>query len=264
MNLAAVAVEKRAVTYFAVFLLLTAGIASFFSLGQLEDPQFTIKTAVVTTSYPGASPTEVELEVTDRIELALQELKQISYLESYSQAGFSLIKVEIKPEYWSDRLPQIWDEMRRKVREIESQLPPGAGRPVVSDDFGDVFGFQLALTGDGFSYADIEKYAKSLKKDLSLVKGVARVDLWGAQDKVIYVDVSETRLSQLGMTEQNIQATLQTQNMVVDAGSADVQTKRFRIAPTGEFTSPEDIGNLYVRPTLLDSLQNPAPGKVLN
>jgi multidrug efflux pump subunit AcrB len=132
-------------------------------------------------------------------------------------------------------------------------------RPVVSDDFGDVFGFQLALTGDGFSYADLEGYAKILKKEISLVEGVARVDLWGVQQKVIYLDVSEAQLSQLGITDKNIEATLQAQNLVVDAGHVDVQTNRFRIAPTGEFNSPEDIGNLRVRPTLFDTLRNLSP-----
>jgi multidrug efflux pump subunit AcrB len=259
MNLAAIAIEKRAVTYFVLFLLLTAGVASFFALGQLEDPEFTVKTAVITTSYPGASPAEVELEVTDRIEIALQELKQIEYLESFSMAGFSLIKVNIEPEYWADRLPQVWDEMRRKVRDVETQLPPGADRPVISDDFGDVFGFQLAVTGDGYSYSELERFVKALRKELSLVEGVARVDLWGNQQQVIYVDASETQLSQLGMTDQNIAVTLQTQNLVVDAGSVDVQTNRLRIAPTGDFLSVEDIGNLNVRPTLLDTLQNLTP-----
>ena len=261
MSLAADSFEKRAVTYFSVFLLFAAGLASFFALEPLEDPEFTVKTAVITTSYPGASPEEVELEVTDRIEIALQELKQLDYLESFSQAGFSLIKVNIKAEYWADRLPQVWDEMRRKIRDIEGQLPPGAGRPIVSDDFGDVFGFQLAITGDGFSYAELEDHAKSLKKEISLVPGVARVDLWGVQQKVIYIDASDVQLSQLGMTDQNIQATLDQQNLVADAGSVDVQTNRFRIAPTGDFLSIEDIADLSVRPTLLDSLQNLTPTK---
>ena len=175
MNLAALAIEKRAISYFAIFLLVVAGIGAFFSLGQLEDPEFTVKEAVVITLYPGASPEEVELEVTDRIELAIQEMPQIDYLESFSRAGMSLIAVLIKSEYWSDRLPQVWDELRRKIRNIEATLPPGAGRPEISDDFGDVFGFQLAVVGDGYSYADLEEYAKDLKKEISLVDGVARV-----------------------------------------------------------------------------------------
>ncbi|MDJ0817969.1 MAG: efflux RND transporter permease subunit [Desulfobacterales bacterium] len=256
MNLAALAIEKRAISYFAVFLLVVAGIGAFFSLGQLEDPEFTVKEAVVITLYPGASPEEVELEVTDRIELAIQEMPQIDYLESFSRAGMSLISVLIKSEYWSDRLPQVWDELRRKIRNIEATLPPGAGRPEISDDFGDVFGFQLAVVGDGYSYADLEEYAKDLKKEISLVEGVSRVDLWGVQNKVIYVNVSQSQISELGLTDATVQATLSQQNMVVDAGSVDLQHRRFRIAPTGEFTSPEDIANLHIRASLLDELSN--------
>jgi multidrug efflux pump subunit AcrB len=256
MNLAKLAIENRAVTYFAVFLILAGGVFSFFSLGQLEDPQFTVKTAVVSTTYPGASPEQMELEVTDRIELALQEMPEIDYLESWSRAGSSLIKVNIKPEFWSDRLPQVWAKLRAKVRDVESTLPPGAGRPDVSDDFGDVFGFQIALTAEGFDYADLENYAKVVKKELSLVKGVARVDLWGVQDKVIYLDVAQTQLSELGITDSNLRATLNQQNMLVDAGSVDLQDRRFRIAPTGEFSSPEEIGDLSVVTSIADTLSN--------
>jgi multidrug efflux pump subunit AcrB len=260
MSLASLAIEKRAVTYFAVFLLGVGGIASFSSLGQLEDPEYTVKTAVITTGYPGANPDEVELEVTDRIELAIQEMKELDYVESYSRAGFSLIKAEIKPEYWSNRLPQIWDELRRKIRDVEATLPPGVGRPDVSDDFGDVFGFQLAVTGDGYNYAELEGFAKDIKKELSIVEGVARVDLWGVQNKVIYLDTSEAQLSELGLTDFDIEATLKQQNMVVDAGGVDLQSKRFRIAPTGEFESPKDIGDLTVRASMRDVLLNVTSG----
>ncbi len=148
MNLAKLAIDNRAVSYFAVLLLLVAGTASFFTLGQLEDPAFTVKIAVVTTLYPGASPEEVELEVTDRIELAIQEMAQVKYLESVSRAGLSIVKVVIKSTYSAGKMAQIWDELRRKIRDVESSLPPGVGRPDVGDDFGDVFGFQLAVTGD--------------------------------------------------------------------------------------------------------------------
>ncbi len=260
MSLAAIGIEKRAVTYFAVFLIAVGGISSFFSLGQLEDPAFTVKTATITTTYPGASPEEVELEVTDRIEQAIQELKELDYVESFSRAGFSLVKVNIKPEYWSDRLPQIWDELRRKIRDVETTLPPGAGRPNIGDDFGDVFGLLLAVTGDGYSYADLEKFTKDIRKELNVVKNVARVDLWGVQEKVIYLDASETQLSELGLTDESIVATLSQQNMVVDAGKLDVQNKRYRIAPTGEFQSPQDIADLTIRPSLADTIVNLLPG----
>ncbi len=206
MNLTALALRNRAVTYFVAALLVIGGGVSFLSLGQLEDPEFTIKNALIVTTYPGASPTEVEQEITDRIELAIQEMPEIDYVESFSKQGLSFVKVEIKPEYWADRLPQVWDQLRRKIRDIEQDLPPGAGRPQVNDDFGDVFGFQLAVVGDGFSYAEIETYAKRLKKELSLVDGVARVDLWGAQRKVIYLDVAETQLAELGVSLESIAA----------------------------------------------------------
>jgi len=177
MNLAKAAVDNQALTWFVLFLITVGGVFSFFNLGQLEDPAFTVKTAVVSTSYPGASPKQVELEVTDRIKLAIQEMAEIDYLESWSRAGMSQIKVNIKSEFWSDRLPQVWDKLRAKVRDVEASLPPGTDRPVVSDDFGDVFDFQIALTGEGFNDADLESFAKIARKELSLVKGVARADL---------------------------------------------------------------------------------------
>jgi multidrug efflux pump subunit AcrB len=256
MSLTSMAIEKRTVTYFTIFLLVAGGIGAFFSLGQLEDPEFTVKTGVITTAYPGASPEEVELEVTDRIELAIQEMPQVKYIESLSREGVSQISVELKAQYWSDQLPQVWDELRRKIRNIEHMLPPGAGRPDITDDFGDVYGFQLAVVGDGFSYADLEQYAKDIKKELSLVDNVARVDLWGVQSKAIYVNVSQAQLAELGLSDASIKATLEQQNMVVDAGGVDLQRKRFRIAPTGEFKSPEDIANLHVRASFGDEISN--------
>jgi multidrug efflux pump subunit AcrB len=256
MNLARLAIEKRYVTYFLGVLLIIAGVGAFLSLGQLEDPEFTVKTAVVATPYPGASPDEVELEVTDRIEKAIQELPELDTLYSLSRAGLSIIVVDIKQEYWSDRLPQVWDDMRKKIRDISTILPPGAGKPDVSDDFSFVYGFLLAVTGDGFSYAELEEQVDYLRKELSLVEGVARVELWGVQDKVIYLDVSETQLTELGITAETFVATLSNQNRVVDAGSLDIEDLRFRVAPSGEFATVDDIGNLYVRRSLLDTVIN--------
>ena len=129
MSIPQFAVDKKLVTYFATILLVIGGIAAFDSLGQLEDPNFTVKDAKIVTAYPGASPEEVELEVTDRIETKLQELPQLKWVESGSWDGMSEIKIQILPTFWSDELPQVWDEMRRKVREVDAQLPPGAGRP---------------------------------------------------------------------------------------------------------------------------------------
>lgn len=255
MNLARAAIDSAKFTWFAVLMLVVGGIASFFSLGQLEDPEFTIKTAVIVTPYPGASPREVEQEITERIELKLQEVKEIDHLKSESRAGLSSITIDIQPKYWSNQLPQIWDTVRRKVRDVEAALPPGAGRPVINDDFGDVFGLLLAVTSDGFSYADLKDYADLLKRELSLIDGVGRVDLWGERDRVIYFEAREEALAKLGISEQTLRNTISYQNIVADSGRVNVGDRRMRIAPTGAFTKPQDIADLVVRPSGLDTAQ---------
>ncbi|NOE36369.1 MULTISPECIES: efflux RND transporter permease subunit [unclassified Ruegeria] len=256
MGLAAFSIRNAKFVWFTVVMLTLGGISAFFSLGQLEDPEFTIKTAVVTTLYPGASPDEVEQEVTERIELKLQEIKEIDYISSESRAGVSTIKVEIRPNYWSDQLPQIWDTLRRKVRDVETDLPPGAGRPAINDDFGDVFGLLLAMTSDGFSARELDDFAEDFKRELSLIDGVGRVDLWGDRDRVIYLETREEALAALGVSAQTILNTLQTQNAIVDAGRVNIGDYRMRIAPSGAFTSPKDIADLVVRPSGLDQAQS--------
>ncbi len=249
------AVENRIVTYFVVLLLFVGGIVSYFSLGQLEDPEFTVKTAVISTAYPGASPREVELEVTDRIEKAVQELTQLKHIYSTSMAGISVVKVDIQDRYWADELPQVWDEMRNKIRDTEALLPPGAKVPIVTDDFNFVYGFVLGVTGDGFTPQQLDYYVDHLRRELALVKGVSRAQQWGEPDRVIYVDVSERQLSELGLSIATVASTLQQQNMVVDAGRADLHNRRFRIAPTGTFESPEDIADLVLQPSATDLFQ---------
>lgn len=246
MNLTAIAIEKRAITYFGIALIVAGGVFCYFQLGQLEDPEFSVKTAVITTTYPGASAEQVELEVTDRLETKLQEMTELKNVYSNSRPGLSIIKVDIKSNYWSDRLPQVWDVLRKKVSDVEPMLPPGAGKPKVGDDFGYVFGFLLAVSSDGFNYAELERYVKDMRKELSVVKGVARVDFWGVQDKQIYLDVSSSQLAELNITPAQFIQTLQSQNMVVDAGNVDYQTQRLRVAPTGEFRTPEEIGELAI------------------
>ncbi|MCZ6834602.1 MAG: efflux RND transporter permease subunit [Planctomycetota bacterium] len=252
MNLAELAIKKRTFTMFSMWVFLLAGVMAYFGLGQLEDPEFTVKTAVVVTQYPGASPEEVELEVTDRIEIALQEMPQVKELESFSRAGLSLVKVYIWPRYTAEYLPQIWDELRKKIRDVRAELPPGSGTPVVSDDFGDVYGFFFALVGDGYTFAELKKHADALKKELSLVPGVSRVELWGDQTECIYVNVRQTQISQLGISPAEVQRILSTQNAVALSGGMDIDNQRFRIETTGEFSSPEDIGDVILRGGLAD------------
>ena len=245
------ALEHRTVVYFFALLLLVGGSISFFALPQLEDPIFTVKTAVILTSYPGASPEEVELEVTDKIEQKIQEMSQIKDIYSVSKAGESYVKVNIKQEYWKDRLPQVWDELRKKMDDVFPKLPPGVKKPHLVDDFGFVYGFVMGVTGDGFTEKELEDYAKIIRKELSLIEGVSRVELWGVQKRVVFLDISEQQLAELNLTPETVAHTLRMQNMVVNAGNVKEGGMRLRIAPSGEFRSPEEIGSLILRPGLM-------------
>ncbi len=247
MKITEYALNKRTVAYFLVLILVGGGLWSFQKLGKLEFPNFTIKTALVATPYPGASAEQVEQEVTDRLEQAVQQLSQIKKVRSISRAGLSILYVDIQNHYDSDAIPQIWDELRRKVAGAQTSLPPGAGPSVVNDDFGDVYGVFFALTGAGYSYEELKKTTDFLRRELLLVPGVASVEIWGHQQEVVELTLSRARMSELGISMDAILGTLNRQNQVVDSGRVKVADDHIRISPTGAFTSVEDLGRLLVQ-----------------
>ena len=149
MNIAELSIKKSVITWTITVVMLVLGYLSYMDLPRLEDPEFAIKNAVIITPYPGASPSEVEEEVTELIEKACQELGQLERVESYSARGLSIVKLEIKDRYDLKALPAVWDELRRKILDVTPFLPPGAGPPIINDDFGDVFGVYFGLTGEG-------------------------------------------------------------------------------------------------------------------
>lgn len=246
MNPAAYALEKSTVVVVMTLMLAGAGIVAYQNLGQLEDPTFTIKTALVITPYPGASPKEVEEEVTDVIEEAIQAMDQVKEIYSTSQEGNSFVFVDMKDTYHHQELPQIWDELRRKVSDVQGQLPPGAVPSIVNDDFGDVFGVFFALTGEGYSYAELKDYAESLKNELLLCDNVAKIELWGTRQEVIYVEIKRARMTELGLSPQRIAQILQSQNMVAQSGKVEIDGNYMRITPTGDFTSESLIADLLI------------------
>ena len=248
MNLPEYAVTHRALILFATLLLAVGGIASYSRLGRLEDPEFTIKVALVITPYPGASPEEVEQQVTEVIEKAAQELDDLERVRSLSRAGLSIVYVDIDEALRGPQLRQIWDELRNKVHDAQAALPPGAGPSEVRDDFGDVFGVVLAVCGEGFSPAELKRHADELQRELLLVDDVAKVELWGVQHEVVELEISRARLADLGIPPQWIVDTLQRQNQVVDAGAVDVDRERLRLTPSGTFVAVEEIGDLVLRP----------------
>ena len=246
MNPAKFALQKQTVMVVMTILLIIAGLVSYKKLGRLENPDFTIKTALVVTQYPGASPIEVEEEVTDPIEEAIVEMGQIKEVYSTSQEGLSMVYVDIKDTYNSNELPQIWDVLRRKINDVQGKLPAGAMPSVVNDDFGDVYGLFFALSGESYTYAELKDHADFLKTELLSCAEVAKIDFWGVQQEVIYVEFDRARLSELGLSPEAISGTLQQQNAVAPSGKVKVDGNYLRITPTGYFSSEEAIADMYV------------------
>jgi multidrug efflux pump subunit AcrB len=246
MNIAEISIKYKTITMVMVILLIGGGIYSYQKLGRLEDPEFTIKDAQIFTLYPGATAEEVAEEVTDEIETAVQQLGQLDEVTSISEAGKSTVKITIKDKYDKSTLPQVWDEVRRKVNDAQRKLPPGTSTSVVFDDFGDVYGIFYAVYGDGYSYAELKDYAEMLQRELLLVQDVSKITLSGVQDEIVYIEIPRAKLSQLGLPPDVINKTLAGQNLVGSGGSVEVGSQYIRIQPTGELKSVEEIGELLL------------------
>ncbi len=246
MNPAKFALEKATFMAFMAVVIAGLGIFGFNNMGRLENPDFTIKTALVVTPYPGASSLEVEEEVTEVIEQAIKSMGQVKEIYSASQPGVSYVYVDMKDRFRAEELDQIWDELRKKIRDAQGQLPPGARPPMVRDDFGDVYGVFFALHGEEYSYAQLKEYAKYLKKELLLCQDVARIEFWGVQQEVIYIEFNRAKMARLGIPMARIYQTLHLQNRVESSGSVDVDSKYMRIQPTGEFTTEQEIADLLI------------------
>ncbi|WP_114417858.1 efflux RND transporter permease subunit [Marinospirillum perlucidum] len=231
MNAAHWSIERPINTWLLILLCFLGGIWALMTLGRLEDPAFTIKQALVITPYPGATATEVEEEVTEQMESAIQQLSQLDLIESRSLPGLSEITVEIKDTYQGDAIPQIWDELRRKVNDAQLQLPPGSGSSRVVDDFGDVFGIFYAVTAEGYSDDEIRELSRFLRRELLTVPGVAKVSTRGEPQESIYIEVSHEKLARLGLPIEQLLNTLQLENSVEQGGEIRVEDQSIRIVP---------------------------------
>ncbi|CAH1536022.1 Transporter, AcrB/D/F family [Vibrio jasicida] len=245
-GIAAYFIRNRVISWMVSLIFLIGGVSAFFGLGRLEDPAFTIKDAMVVTSYPGATPQQVEEEVTYPIEKAIQQLTYVDEVNSISSRGLSQITVSMKNNYGPDDLPQIWDELRRKVNDLKGSLPPGVNDPSVIDDFGDVYGILLAVTGDGYSYKELLDYVDYLRRELELVDGVSKVSVSGQQQEQVFIEISMKKLSSLGLSPNTVFNLLSTQNVVSDAGAIRIGNEYIRIQPTGEFQSVDELGDLLI------------------
>src|SRR5262245_24535085 len=247
MNPGVFSVTHNRIIFAALALAVLGGLSAYRGLGRLEDPEFTIRQALIITPYPGASAEEVTSEVTNPIERACQQLGQLDRVESESSRGMSIVIARMMDQYHKDRIAQVWDELRRKINDVQPQLPPSVrGRSMVVDDFGDVFGIFLAISGDGYSMAELRRYAEFLRRELLLVPGVKSVELFAAQDEVVFLDLSRQRLAQLGINEQEIYSKWQDRNVAPDGGRIRVGDEHVPIDPTGTFRSAEDMLDLVI------------------
>lgn len=247
MNPGEFSVKNNRMVLVAMAMAIIGGIVAYLNIGRLEDPEFTIKQALVITPYPGASAEEVAQEVTNPIESACQQLGQLDYVESESSRGRSVVSVYIKDRYDKQRIPQVWDELRRKIADVQSQLPPAVrGQSMVIDDFGDVYGIFLAVTGDGFSFPEQRRYAEFLRRELLLVPGVKSVALFGEQREVVFLEIARQRLAQLGLNEEVIYGKLQERNIAADGGRVRVGDQHIPLDPTGAFASVDEMLDLVI------------------
>ncbi|MBY6198338.1 efflux RND transporter permease subunit [Vibrio hangzhouensis] len=247
MNLGEYSVKNKVNSWLLVLLMTIGGVLAYFEMGKLEDPAFTIKEAKIITSYPGASPQEVYDEVTYHIEDAVRLLGQVKRIKrSVTREGLSDITIEFKDEYSSAEMPGIYDELRRKIADNKHKLPPGAGEPQIVDDFADVYGGFLALNGEGYTYRELKDVADNLKKQLVLVPGVRKVSIDGDQKEVVYVQMSRSKMAELGIDMATIENLLSSQNLVSDSGRFRVGPEYIRIEPTGSFKHVSEIEDLLI------------------
>ncbi len=245
-NLSEWALHHRSLVLYLIAVFALAGAFAYSRLGQSEDPPFTFKVMVVKTTWPGASPRDVEEQVTDRIERKVQELP-LEWVRSYSRPGESLVFVSFKDTLPASAIPDLQYQVRKKIGDIRTQLPAGVQGPYFNDEFGDTYTNVYALTGDGFGYRDLKEFGDRVRAELLRVPGVAKVDFIGEQEEKIFVELSNARLALLGVEPGQIVQTLAAQNAMAAAGAFETATDRIYLRPTGALDSEDAVRDLAIR-----------------
>ncbi len=247
MNLAEFAIKQRVFVLFFSVLCVIVGLISYFELGKLEDPGFTVKSAVVVTLYPGASAKEIEQQVTDKIETKLQEMGSMWKLRSLSRPGSSMIFIDLKESTNSKDLPQEWDLLRRKIADVKLTLPATAQISIVQDEFSEVYGMLFSVHGKNAQTEELRQYAKELQRRIKTVAGIKKIELHGVQSQAVYIDLPDERLAQYGLSSVQVINQLASQNLTFDSGSFAADQQRIRIDQSSAFKSVNDIKNLIIK-----------------
>ncbi|MDP3744962.1 MAG: efflux RND transporter permease subunit, partial [Methylotenera sp.] len=240
-NLSAWALKNQVLVLYVMLMLTVSGLLAYTKLGQSEDPPFTFKVMLVRTTWPGASAVEVEQQVTDKLEKKIQEVPHLYFSSSYSRPGESVIFVVIKDDTFSKEIPEIWYQVRKKIGDIRHTLPQNIESITFNDEFSDVFGSMYALTGDGFDNFALKKQAEIIRAELLTAPDVAKIDFFGERKQRIYIEVSNAKLSTLGISATQLINILQTQNAVVRGGTYDSPDERIRIEVSGRYNTLDDL-----------------------
>ena len=246
-NLSRWALEHPALTRYLMVALMVLGMASYFQLGQDEDPPFTFRAMVVRTYWPGATAQQVAEQVTDKLERTLQEVPYADKIRSYSKPGESQIILELKDYSKPGEVPQVWYTVRKKVGDMRATLPQGVQGPFFNDDFGDVYGVIYALSGDGFSSAEVKFQADRVRQTLLRVRDVAKVELFGVQDEKVFIDISQKKLAQMSLDMGAVLAQLGQQNAVESAGSLQSPHDVVQVRVGGQFQNLDDLRAMPIR-----------------
>ncbi len=247
MDIVKFSLKNKLLVYILTILSLAYGFITYEKMGKLQDPEFTIKDAVIVTTYKGASALEVEKEISDKLEEVIQTLPFVKKIRSKSSAGQSLIVVSMKDKYDKETLPQIWDHLRKKIADAQKYLPPRAGTSIINDDFGDVYGVILSIYGDEYSYDELKDYVDFLKKELILVDGVGKITTLGEQQRAITIEIKKEVLAKLGISKNQIIQELYLKNLVPNFGKANVGSEYISIRAKDDINSVEDLSNIIIK-----------------
>ena len=216
----------------------------FLICHRAEDPGFVIRTAMILTYFPGASPERIEMLVTDKLEKVILEMPEIDFLNSESKTGASIIFVNMKESYTHMR--PIWDNLRRKVERALGDLPEGAIGPFVNDEFGDVFGTIVTISGEGYSFAELKEISDNVRDELLLIEEVAKVEILGDQEERVFLEFSDTRLANLGLSSAQLIQILASQNIIIPGGDVTTEDENIVLEPTGSFQTIDDLRNTLI------------------
>ena len=239
-------IKNTVVVRFLVLLLVLGGIFSYFKLGKLEDPEFKIKEAIVVTMYPGQDAHTVELQVTNKIEEALQKIPNIDYLQSVSKPNYSQVKIKLKESVPSRELDQYWDNVRKKITDAQINMPLGTIPSIVFDDYGAVYGIFLAVTSDGYSYSELSKYSDYILKEFNSINGIAQTAMFGKQTDAVEVIIDREKINSLGISTKLIASSFIAENLISGGGTADYGNLRVNINLNNEIKNMEDLKNVVI------------------